>query len=69
MKTMIDLDNHLLQEAARELGTTTKKDTVHAALSLAATRKLRMTELFKDPLSLGVGADIGNADIMREARR
>ena len=47
---MIDLDDDLLTRAAGELGTTTKKDTVHAALRAVlranATRSLidRMTE-------------------------
>jgi Arc/MetJ family transcription regulator len=31
-RTMIDLDDELLASAAKELGTSTKKDTVHAAL-------------------------------------
>jgi Arc/MetJ family transcription regulator len=47
---MLDLDDDLLARAAKELGTTTKKDTVHAALRAAlratATRALmdRMAE-------------------------
>jgi Arc/MetJ family transcription regulator len=47
---MLDLDDELLTRAAKELGTTTKKDTVHAALRAAlrvsATRCLieRMSE-------------------------
>ncbi|MBF6235950.1 type II toxin-antitoxin system VapB family antitoxin [Nocardia otitidiscaviarum] len=44
-RTMIDLDDELLAKAAKELGTTTKKDTVHAALRAAlrqsAARNLR----------------------------
>lgn len=32
---MIDIDDDLLARAAKELGTTTKKDTVHAALRAA----------------------------------
>jgi Arc/MetJ family transcription regulator len=32
---MLDLDDELLARAAKELGTTTKKDTVHAALRAA----------------------------------
>lgn len=49
-RTMLDLDDDLLARAAEELGTTTKKDTVHAALRAAlrasATRSLieRMAE-------------------------
>lgn len=31
-RTVIDLDDELLASAARELGTSTKKDTVNAAL-------------------------------------
>jgi Arc/MetJ family transcription regulator len=34
-RTMLDLDDELLARAAKELGTTTKKDTVHAALRAA----------------------------------
>jgi Arc/MetJ family transcription regulator len=47
---MLDLADDLLARAAKELGTTTKKDTVHAALRAAlratATRALmdRMAE-------------------------
>jgi Arc/MetJ family transcription regulator len=44
-RTVIDLDDDLLAKAAAELGTVTKKDTVHAALRAvvqpAAARKLR----------------------------
>lgn len=44
-RTMIDLDDDLLARAAAELGTATKKDTVHAALRVAlrqsAARSLR----------------------------
>lgn len=44
-RTMIDLDGDLLDKAAQELGTETKKDTVHAALRAAlrdsAARNLR----------------------------
>lgn len=32
---MLDLDDDLLARAAKQLGTTTKKDTVHAALRAA----------------------------------
>ena len=35
---MIDLDDDLLAAAAKELGTATKKDTVHAALRAALQR-------------------------------
>ena len=39
MKTMIDLDDDALELAAKELGTTTKKDTVNAALKFVAGRR------------------------------
>ncbi|CFR65551.1 Conserved protein of uncharacterised function%2C possible antitoxin VapB21 [Mycobacterium tuberculosis] len=34
-RTMIDIDDDLLARPAKELGTTTQKDTVHAALRAA----------------------------------
>ena len=69
MKTMIDLDEQALEQAASELGTTTKKDTVNAALAFVANRRRRVEQLLDDPLALGVGPDITNTDIMRQARR
>jgi hypothetical protein len=42
MKTVIDLDEDLLDRARRELGTTTKKDTIHEALRLVADRPSRL---------------------------
>lgn len=69
MKTMIDLDDEALELAARELGTTTKKDTVNAALAFVAGRRHRIEQLLDDPYALGVGQDITDPDIMRTARR
>lgn len=40
-RTVIDLDDEALSEAARQLGTTTKKDTVNAALREVADRRRR----------------------------
>jgi Arc/MetJ family transcription regulator len=42
MKTVVDLDEDLLERARRELGTTTKKDTIHEALRLVAERSARL---------------------------
>ena len=42
MKTVIDLDEDLLERARRELGTATKKDTIHEALRLVAERTARL---------------------------
>lgn len=39
MRTVIDLDDAALAEAAAELGTTTKVATVNAALRLAGARR------------------------------
>lgn len=69
MKTMIDLDEEALADAARELGTTTKKDTVNAALAFVVARRRRIEQLLDDPYSLGVGPDISDAELMKTARR
>jgi Arc/MetJ family transcription regulator len=69
MKTMIDLDDEALELAAKELGTTTKKDAVNAALEFVAGRRRRIEQLLDDPYTFGVGPDITNPDIMRAARR
>lgn len=69
MKTMIDLDDGALASAARELGTTTKKDTVNSALAFVAGRRQRVDRLLHDVESFGVGADIGDPEVMRHARR
>ncbi len=69
MKTMIDIDDQALELAARELGTTTKKDTVNAALQFVANRRRRIEQLLDDPYALGVGPDITDPEIMRQARR
>ena len=69
MKTMVDLDDEALALAAKELGTTTKKDTVNAALLFVAQRRRRIEQLLDDPHALGLGPDIGDAEIMRQARR
>lgn len=69
MKTVIDVDDHALELAARELGTVTKKDTVNAALAFVAKRRERIEALLDDPYAFGVGPDIDDPDVMREARR
>ncbi|WP_067997231.1 type II toxin-antitoxin system VapB family antitoxin [Nocardia pseudobrasiliensis] len=70
MKTMIDLDDEALELAARELGTTTKKDTVNAALRFVAERRRRVEEILSDyPTSLGWGSDITDPEVMKQARR
>jgi len=41
-RTVIDIDDEALAAAAAELGTTTKVDTVNAALREIVARKLRL---------------------------
>lgn len=68
MRTIIDVDDELLEAAQAELGTTTKKDTVNEALRFVAQRQARVDALMKDPYFLG-GPDLGDPEIMAQARR
>jgi Arc/MetJ family transcription regulator len=68
VRTIIDVDDALLDAAQAELGTTTKKDTVNEALRYVAERRGRARAILEDPYFLG-GSDLGDADIMRDARR
>jgi Arc/MetJ family transcription regulator len=65
-KTLIDIDDEYLAAAQQALGTTTKKDTVNAALrevtALAARR--RDLQRLTSPLP-----DLGDEDVMRAAWR
>jgi Arc/MetJ family transcription regulator len=53
-RTVIDIDDEMLTRAQRSLGTSTKRDTVNAALELAAAidadRRARALESFRDLL-------------------
>lgn len=44
-RTVIDLDDDALEAAARELGTTTKRDTVNSALREIVDRNRRLRVL------------------------
>lgn len=66
---MIDLNDEALVLAAKELGTSTKKDTVNAALEFVANRRRRVELLLDDPYAFGVGPDIDDPAVMRRARR
>lgn len=68
-KTPIDLDEALLAAAAIELGTTTKKDTVNGALKFVAERRKRAQEVTGGTRLVGWGEDIGNPEVMKNARR
>jgi Arc/MetJ family transcription regulator len=69
VKAMIDLNDEALELAARELGTSTTKDTVNVALQFVASRRQRIEQLLDDPYALGVGPDIADTEILRQARR
>jgi Arc/MetJ family transcription regulator len=69
MKVMIDLNDEVLALAARELGTSTAKDTVNAALEFVADRRRRIERILADPYVLGIGSDITDPEVMRTARR
>lgn len=44
-RTVIDLDDKALEEAAKELGTTTKRDTINTALREVTARYRRLRAL------------------------
>ncbi|NUQ95488.1 MAG: type II toxin-antitoxin system VapB family antitoxin [Streptomyces sp.] len=44
-RTVIDLDDEALEAAARELGTTTKRDTINSALREVTARYRRLRAL------------------------
>ncbi|MER5911621.1 type II toxin-antitoxin system VapB family antitoxin [Streptomyces sp. NPDC001982] len=59
-KTLIDIDEELLAEAAIAFGTKTKKDTVNAALKEGVERKKRALALAR----LAARADAGDFDVL-----
>jgi Arc/MetJ family transcription regulator len=66
-RTNIDIDDAKLEAAAQELGTTSKVDTVNAALTFVANRHQR-ARAFQDPLIWG-SPDLADPKIRQEARR
>jgi len=68
MRTIIDVDDALLEAAQAELGTTTKKDTVNEALRYVAQRQARSRTFIDDPFLLG-GSDLTDPEVMSGARR
>jgi Arc/MetJ family transcription regulator len=67
MRTTIDIDEEVLQAASRELGTSSKVDTVNAALAFVANRS-RLAEAFADPLIWG-SPDLSDPELRNSARR
>jgi len=68
VRTIIDIDDALLDAARSELGTATKKDTVNEALRYVAERNARSRAILDDPFFLG-GSDLTDAEVMASARR
>lgn len=66
-RTTIDVDDETLAAAARELGTTSKVETVNAALAYVADRRKR-AEAFDNPLIWG-SPDLADPEVRSEARR
>ncbi len=64
-KTLIEIDEQYLAAAQRELGTTTKKDTVNAALREVAALAARRRDLQR--LTSRRLPDLENEDVMRAA--
>jgi Arc/MetJ family transcription regulator len=66
-KTLVDIDERLLRQAADALETRTKKETINAALREVANRKIREDELAwwrTDPLP-----DLRDSEVMERAWR
>jgi Arc/MetJ family transcription regulator len=66
-KTVIDIDDELLAEAGKALGTTTKKDTVNKALKEIV--RLRAVEQHVESLRNGLYADLLDPEVMKGAWR
>lgn len=66
-RTVIDLDDELLERAAEVLHTRTKRDTVNTALREVVARRARLAEL--DRLAKGELPDLGDPKVMAEAWR
>ncbi|MGE5830734.1 MAG: type II toxin-antitoxin system VapB family antitoxin [Micromonosporaceae bacterium] len=67
MKTVIDLDPELTEAAAKVLGTTTKKDTVHAALAAAVADAERRAQRRARLLNSAGGPDLADETVMSGA--
>lgn len=64
MRTNVDIDDNLLEEARRLSGLKTKKAVIHEALQLLVRRKQRRKILDL----VGKAEWVGNLDEMREGR-
>jgi Arc/MetJ family transcription regulator len=67
-RTTVEIDNEKLAAAARELGTTSKTDTIDAALALAAERGQEAERKVRSVWDFW-GKDVSNPEVMKQARR
>jgi Arc/MetJ family transcription regulator len=67
MKTVIDLDPELMEAAATVLGTTTKKDTVHAALAAVVAEAEGKAQRRARLLNSAGGPDLADETVMSGA--
>ncbi|OKI09574.1 hypothetical protein A6A06_02565 [Streptomyces sp. CB02923] len=65
--TQIDLDDSLVRQAAKILGTTTKRATVNEALRRLVATDTQLRHL--DELASGALPDLGDPEVMAEAWR
>jgi Arc/MetJ family transcription regulator len=67
-KRLVDIDDEILEEARRALGTTTLKDTVNGSLH-AAVRAYRRTTITKEDIARFAEAakDLGDPEVMAKA--
>ena len=66
-KTLIDVDDDLLEQAMRLTGATTKKAAVNAALAQTVRRGEALGYI--DMLRNGVAIEIDDADVINDAQR
>jgi Arc/MetJ family transcription regulator len=66
-RTTIDINDEVLERAARELGTANKVDTVNAALTFVAERR-KLAAAMEDPLMWG-SPDLADSSVRAAARR
>lgn len=67
MRTTVEIDQDKYEAAKDELGTDTIKDTVNGALAYVALRGTRVAERIS--ASDLWGEDVGDPEMMRQARR
>ena len=67
-KRLVDIDDEVLEDARRALGTTTLKDTVNQSLH-SAVREHRRTQITREDLQR-IGerlSDLGDPEVMAQA--